>query len=197
MQAYYPDIQKRIAEATAAHDFEEAARLAQIAAQLKRIDEQRNQLLASVRSTSAAPMPLAAPASVEHPKRSSGDSVRLASRGGLAVEIKSEDGRSLRICEKTATDTVVALMERIMTLFGLSGLEKLMNLQVSRGPLISREPRKDYLNASTGNLYAHHRIPGTSLYVLTHSDTQQKMKDLTAALQRLGLPDRAFRVYQC
>ena len=113
------------------------------------------------------------------------------------MEIKSEDGRALRICERTATDTVVALMERVMTLFGLSGLEKLMSLQVSRGPLVSRDPRKDYLNASTGNLYAHHRIPGTSLYVLTHSDTQQKIKDISAALQRLGLPERAFRVYQC
>ncbi|HEY3897737.1 MAG TPA: hypothetical protein VGM54_03940 [Chthoniobacter sp.] len=193
MHAYYPDIQRRIAEATTAHDFEEAARLAQIAAQLKRLDEQRNQLLASVRPApvAATPSPVAAKSV---PKPSSGDSARLASRGGLAVEIKSEDGRSLRICERTATDTVVALMERIMTLFGLSGLEKLMSLQVSRGPLISRDPRRDYLNASTGNLYAHHRIPGTSLYVLTHSDTQQKVKDLTAALQRLGLPDQAFRV---
>jgi hypothetical protein len=194
MQPYYPDIQRRIAEAAAAHDYEEAARLAQIAAQLKRLDDQRNQLLASVR-----PMPASAansePASNGAAKRVSSDSARTPSRGGLAVEIKSEDGRSLRICEKTATDTVVALMERITTLFGLSGLEKLMSLQVSRGPLVSHDPRKDYLNASTGNLYAHHRIPGTSLYVLTHSDTQQKVKDLTAALQRLGLSDRAFRVY--
>jgi hypothetical protein len=196
MQAYYPDLQRRITEASAAHDYEEAARLAQIAAQLKRLDEQRNQLLAAVRPVPVSPVASEPPIGGAA-KRSLRDSARPASRGGLAVEIKSEEGASLKICERTATDTVVALMERIMTLFGLSGLEKLMSLQVSRGPLVSREPRKDYLNPRTGSLYAHHRIPGTSLYVLTHSDTSQKVKDLTAALARLGLPDQAFRVYQC
>ena len=86
-------------------------------------------------------------------------------------------------------------MERILARFGMRGLEKLMGLQVSRGPLVSPDPRKDYLNSRKGDIYTHHRIPGTSLYVLTHSDNEQKVKDIRSALRLLGLPDTAFNVF--
>ncbi len=200
----FSEIQQRIADATAKQDFDEAARLAQIASQLKKLDEQKNHLLAAVQPNSHSQpeqftrstqptLPLAPLSNGSHVQRLTTQS-RTSSRGGLTVELTTKGGAPIRICERTSSDTLVVLMERILTHFGMPGLEKLMGLHVSRGPLVSRNPQRDYLNARTGVLYSHHRIPGTDLYVLTHSDNQQKVKDIRSALRMLGLPDGAFRV---
>jgi hypothetical protein len=188
-------IQERITAAVAKHEFEEAVRLAQIASQLKKLDEQRHHLLAAVQ-TSTVPDPLPPPLSPFgnglHAQRITRES-RNSGRGGLVVELPTREG-IVRISERTASDTLVVLMERILANYGMAYLEKLTLLQVSRGPLLSRDPQSDYLNSKKGELYTHHRIPGTDLYVLTHSDNQQKVKDIRAALRLLGLKDDSFRV---
>jgi hypothetical protein len=191
----YTEIQDRIAHAASKQDFDEAARLSQIASQLKRLEEQKNQLLASVQPITSQEPPATAesPSNRTHVQNPTSNA-RTGSRGGLSVELTTKGGAPIRICERTSSETLVVLMERILAHFGMPGLEKLMGLQISRGPLVSRDPRKDYLNSRKGDLYTHHRIPGTSLYVLTHSDNEQKVKDIRSALRLLGLPDSAFNV---
>ena len=192
----YSDIQKRIADATAKQDFDEAIRLAQIASQLKKLDEQKNHLWAALQSDSHLKhTPPSAPFSKGlHTAEKVTLGSSSSSRGGLTVELTTKSGTCIRICERTSADTVVMLMERILSLFGMPGLEKLMGLHVSRGPLVSQNPREDFLNSRTGELYAHHRIPGTNLYVLTHSDNQQKLKDIRSALRLLGLSEESFKI---
>jgi len=195
--ATYPEIQQRIVDATSKQDFDEAGRLAQIASKLKRLDEEKNQLMATVhprpQPQSQPIVPLATSQRDFHAQNPTGIA-RTGTRGGLSVEMTTKGGAPIRICERTSSETLVVLMERILTHFGMPGLEKLTGLTVSRGPLVSRNPRKDYLNSKTGDLYTHHRIPGTNLYVLTHSDNKQKVKDINSALRLLGLPAGSFNV---
>jgi len=173
-------------------EFEEASRLAQIASQLQKLDEQKSQLLAAVKGepTVRAPLHRAGTLNGMRSRRNGG----AGSRGGLAVELVIKGSQPVRICERTSADTLVVLMERILANFGRGALEKLTTLQVCRGPLVTRDPQHDYLNPKKGDLYTHHRIPGTDMYVLTHSDNKQKVKDIRSALRMLGLPDGAFTV---
>lgn len=189
------DIQKRIATASSEQNFEEAARLSQIAAEIKKLDEQKNHLLEAVIGNNVLQPRNAIPPAGNglHMQFPHGIS-RSSSRGGLSVEMTTKGGSPVRVCERTSAETLVVLMERILANFGLAGLEKLMHLHVSRGPLVSRDPRRDFVNHKTGQLYAHHRISGTDLYVLTHSDNKQKVENVIAALRLLGLPEGSFRV---
>jgi hypothetical protein len=191
----YADIEQRILDATARQDFDETARLARIASQLKKLDEQKSHLLASIDfSTAPDSQSSLAPVLDDLEEENSAGEARTSSRGGLSVELIVKGTAPIRICERNSTETVVALMEQVLILFGMPGLERLMQLRVSRGPLVSRDPQKDFLNTKSGDLYAHRRIPGTTLYVLTHSDNQQKIKDIGAALRLLGLPNSGFLI---
>ena len=48
---------------------------------------------------------------------------------------------------------------------------------VIRFPL-SANPEVDFVNEASGKSYSHKKIPGTDLYLCTHSDTPQKVKKL-------------------
>lgn len=192
----YSELQQLIAAATARHDFDEVTRLAQIASQLKKLEEQKDHLLAAV-STGVQPTPPAMSVAQADPPRTSGSEfpARTGSRGGLTVELSLNGTGRTTICESTATDTLVVLMERLLAKYGIAALEKLMTLRVGRGPMISRNPKVDYVNRKTRELYAHHRILGTDMYVLTQTDNQQKVRNIKSALRLLGLPDTAFNVF--
>jgi hypothetical protein len=121
---------------------------------------------------------------------------RRATRGGFCVEMDLPRSGKLRLQEDTAAETMVATMERLLAEFGMDVLTKLHDLRTGRGPLLSRRPSVDFLNPNTGELYTNHKIPGTDFYVLTHSDTQEKVEALQRALRLIGLQPTKFRVFR-
>jgi hypothetical protein len=116
------------------------------------------------------------------------------SRGNLLVEIDLPRAGKLRISERTAADTMVVLMEHLLTSLGLGALEKLQQFRTGRGPLISRDPSRDFRNSKRDEIYGHRKIPGTDLYVITHSSTSEKVARLKEALRYLGLPPGSYRI---
>jgi len=99
-----------------------------------------------------------------------------------------------RICERTGSETLVVLMERILAQLGPTAIEKLAELPAGRGPLVSDDPERDYVNGQTGELYTHHRIPGSPYYVVTHSSTPEKANIIEKALMRVGIPPFLFNI---
>lgn len=166
-----------------ASDFREVARLSQIASRMQDLDQQKRDLIDSIEPASAPYPPSSRNVSGTHILHS-------MATGLLHVEITLK-GEKLEICESTASQTMVVLMERLVAAFGLTILERLATYRVSRGPFVSRNPHRDYVNSKTGEQYTSHSIPGTDFRILTHSDTSQKIKNLNKAFQILGVSGRA------
>ena len=92
------------------------------------------------------------------------------------------------VSEPKASDTLVAFISELNAALGPDSLRKLTQLQVSRGPLLSENPAVDFLNSKRGTQYAHHQVPGTAFFVLTHSSTDEKLEVIREAWRALGLP---------
>jgi len=110
----------------------------------------------------------------------------------LRVEINWErlqkpGGREI-ICEHQASETMTRFIQRLFNMNGIAILEKLSTLRISRGPIVSKDPNKDFVNRANGTLYAHQRLQGTAYHVLTHSQTSQKIGDLKEVCRYLGFP---------
>jgi hypothetical protein len=184
------EIEGLLNEAISAHDFSRVERIARIAARVKELDAERAALVAELHAPEANGS-FSAPANLS---QTSSPMERSSARGGLQVQLRLPQKKTIFVNERTASDTVVAVMERLLPIVKYSGLEELTSVRVSRGPLISKCPDRDFRNAKTGTLYAHHRIPGTDLYVLTHSSTAEKVADLKTAFAKLGMPESAFQI---
>jgi hypothetical protein len=94
----------------------------------------------------------------------------------------------------TAAATLVHVVSRLDEVLGADTLKKLAEYRVSRGPLVSDNPGRDFVNGRNGDIYTNHPIPGTNYCVLTHSSTAQKMQDLKKLHRYLGLPVTFFEV---
>lgn len=127
------------------------------------------------------------------------DDVESRSRSKkLCVEIDwgrlEKPGGKEVICERMASDTMTKFVHRLYAALGIAILEKLSSFRISRGPLVSKDPKRDFSNRANGTLYSHQRVPGTSFYVLTHSQTSQKVADVKDACRFLTLPVGAVKV---
>ena len=127
------------------------------------------------------------------------ESLYRSAAGGVRARAKklqvtldwARAGKSLDkevIAENLSSSTMAKLLKRLSSVFGEAILERLHTFRVSRGLLVSPNPRHDYVNHATGTLYGHQEIPGTSYFVLTHSANSQKVSDLKEASRFLGLP---------
>jgi hypothetical protein len=92
------------------------------------------------------------------------------------------------ICEHMASNSMTKWVIRLFQELGEQILPKLHGVRINRGPFVSREPQKDFQNNSDGTLYQYQPILNTGYYVLTHSNTSQKIGDIQKACQALGLP---------
>lgn len=77
-----------------------------------------------------------------------------------------------------AAESLAKFISRLAEELGPDVLQKLSRLRVNRGPLLSKSPSADFVNQAQGKLYGHKRVPTTDYYVLTHSQTSQKVEDL-------------------
>jgi hypothetical protein len=100
------------------------------------------------------------------------------------------------ICEHTAAASMVVFVERLVQELGQDILPKLERIRINRGPLISKTPAKDFINQVKGELYGHKKIRGTDYYILTHSQTSQKVEDLNKICQSLGLVTGSVKINQ-
>jgi hypothetical protein len=196
------NVLEKIADAAKRGDLREVERLTPVASRVRELIEQQQSLeketeeLAGHLSYNKRAQPNGTTDLTFVPHSGLRQITRRATRGGLCVEIDLPGAGRLRIQERTAAETMVVLMERLLASLGATTMNKLERFRVSRGPLLSKQPRLDFKNSSTNETYAHHRIPGTDLYVLTHSSTAEKIARLKEALLFIGLPQRSFRVYR-
>jgi hypothetical protein len=94
----------------------------------------------------------------------------------------------------TAAATLVQTILRLSKKLGPETLERLTQLRISRGPLLSRNPARDFMNKNSMETYQNHLIPGTDIYVLTQTSTDEKVKHLKDILTFLRLPSTLFEV---
>lgn len=103
--------------------------------------------------------------------------------------------RSLtKVSERKVSMTLLKTIELLAETMGTEVLEKLSRVRVSRGPLVSSNPKRDYINSKTGALYAHHEIGRTGFHVLTHSATPEKVEALKEVARTLGISLNHFQV---
>jgi hypothetical protein len=93
-----------------------------------------------------------------------------------------------------AGDGVVKFLSRVIEEFGPDALQKLSRVKINRGLLLSKTPATDFLNQAQGKVYAHKRLRGTDYYVLTHSQTSQKMDDIIRICRVLGFVPGSVQV---
>jgi hypothetical protein len=93
------------------------------------------------------------------------------------------------LCESKASDTLAKFLGRLSDELGAEILQKLTRLRINRGPLVSQNPSKDFVNGSSGELFSHQMIRGKGCYVLTNTSTLEKVKDVRTTCKFLGLPE--------
>lgn len=183
-----------IRRAADAGDLDQLEQLTTVARQLRALEEQQ-QLLAQKRNAVLATLNGDMHRTPQEIGKSPVSHVTLTKtyrRGNMFVELRLRGRPPLRIEDATAAGTLTATLEQLLAIVGLDKLAKLQEFRISRGPLVSRTPDKDFRNSRTGALYAHHRLAGTDLYVLTHSSTEEKIANLQEAIRRLGFASSDF-----
>jgi hypothetical protein len=98
------------------------------------------------------------------------------------------------ICEHQASETMTKFIQRLYMVYGTSIFDKLSTFRISRGPIVSKDPNRDFVNRSKGTPYSHQEIRGTGFSVLTHSQTSQKVGDLKEVCRYLNFPTGAVTI---
>lgn len=106
---------------------------------------------------------------------------------GLANEIRV-------ISEPRASDTMRKVMEILASVMGQDVLKKVVAMREGRRPLVSPNPDRDFRIGETDKTYQHQQIGTTGFFVLTNTDSAQKLKDLKEVAGTLGFPAHHFRV---
>ena len=100
------------------------------------------------------------------------------------------------ICENTAAASMAVFVGRIIQELGNDVLPRLERVRINRGPLISKTPAKDFVNQAQGKPYGHKKIRGSDYYILTHSQTSQKVEDLYRVCRVLGFVPGSVQIEQ-
>lgn len=105
-----------------------------------------------------------------------------------------KNGETEVICEHKSSDSLAKWATRLYEEMDLEVVEKLTQFRVSRGPLVSRDPARDFKNRVNGEVYQHQPIGDSGCFILTHSETPQKVQDIKNACQFLKLPNGMITV---
>jgi hypothetical protein len=96
------------------------------------------------------------------------------------------------ICEHLASSSLAKFVSRLCEVIGADILEKLSKLRVNRGPFVTKNPRSDYWNPIDQDTYQHQPVARSEYFVLTHSETKQKVEDVAKVNQFLRFPTGAI-----
>jgi hypothetical protein len=117
----------------------------------------------------------------------------------IKIEIDwSRNGKSKGkeiIFETLASKTMQKWASRLYEEMGIEILHRLSTFRVNRGFLVSKSPERDYLKPN-GQPYANLPILHTGYFILTHSQTSEKVEDITNACRFLELPIGMVSVHE-
>jgi hypothetical protein len=99
-----------------------------------------------------------------------------------------------RIRLESAASTFVQTLHRLWKGFGDESLAQLTRFKVSRGPIFSSDPQRDFVNRVSGEVYQHRPFPETKLFVRTHSSTDEKIRDLEDLITYLHQPSALLEI---
>lgn len=179
----------RISEASKRQDVTELERLTKIAKRVQelesaaqRIESELADLERSLKDPSAAILSEAPKSEVEFGAR---PSIRIAIDWNKTAVRRAP----VVIEERKASQALVSFLAEICAAMGEAALDQLAKLKISRGPLVSKQPQADFINNGNGTVYAHHPIPGSKYFVITHSGTTEKIDAIHSAARLLGLKE--------
>ena len=98
------------------------------------------------------------------------------------------------ISEPRASDTMRKVLESLVSAMGPDVLKKVATMRDGRRPLVSANPDRDFRVGDSDKTYQHQPIGKTGFFVLTNTDSLQKVKDLKEVAGTLGLSSSQFRV---
>jgi hypothetical protein len=184
----------KIAEASARCDIAELERLTKAAKRAQELEAaQRSTAVELEKLEQSIRMP-----PTFHPTESL-EKPNQRSSGALCVTIDWRSAGVLRDTftgeERTASKTLIGFLCEIYSALGEAALEKLTHLKISRGPLVSRNPNRDFINRGSDEVYMHHPIGQSGYFVITHNGTTEKIDAIHSAARLLGLKD-AVKAYR-
>ncbi|MBI5770618.1 MAG: hypothetical protein HZA93_22765 [Verrucomicrobia bacterium] len=152
----------------------------------------------SKRPHSLAPAPAAKNGSVELDELVSAITTKRRDLRILEIKIdwakNGHPGGVEMIRESFASDSLVKLFESLRAHFSSRAFDVGSTVQVNRGPFVSRNPRADFVNRVNGEAYSSQPVRGTDWFVLTHSTTNEKVRDVRQLLEKIGLKPGTFSV---
>ena len=127
------------------------------------------------------------PAQIYVPMRSSLFSKQQKLRIVINWKLLGRQAEPETIEESKSGDTMVKFFYRLIFELGQDKLQQLTQIRIHRGPLLSKNPERDFAFGHEGKTYNHQPLPKTDYYVLTHSGTPEKAEELRRICQQLEL----------
>ncbi len=193
------EILKRLSIAATEGKFEEIARLSAMVAKTKELQTAAERIqvdLTTMQTAMVDPQPKILDAELDEILEGLGG--RRSANTTIEVTIDwSKNGQPFgveAISENLGSATMAKVMERLTKVLGSRVLEIASKIRVKRGPMISKDPQRDYWNATGRKPYGHRPINGTGYFVLTGTESQQKVDDVTTLLRSLSLVPGSFTV---
>lgn len=94
----------------------------------------------------------------------------------------------------TGAESIARFIEILVREQGTSILPTIQRIGAGGCGLVSREPKNDFINPASGELYGHKPIGDTGWYVKTHTSTKTKIDQIHQIKAVLGLPRNAVEV---
>lgn len=121
-----------------------------------------------------------------------------AARTKICIRVKwSRLGKLLsdEVCDtNNSAQTMANFLGSLIREFGSAMLDRLSRIAVSRGHPLSRIPDVEFHNPADGTVYCHKLVPGTNVYVLTNSSTEEKHDDIRRLVAELGFHPESVEV---
>lgn len=93
-----------------------------------------------------------------------------------------------------ASDTMRKVMESLVAAYGDGVIGKIAKMRDGRRPLVSSDPDSDFRIGDSEKIYQNQEIGSTGAFVLTSTDSEQKVRDLREVAGTLGIPAEHFRI---
>lgn len=192
-------ILKRLSIAATEGKIDEVTRLSAMAAKTKELQTAAERIQADLaRMQQAMADPAPKPTEPDLDDLIEGLTAGRSANSTVEVTIDwSKNGQPFgveKISENLGSATMAKLMERLTKVLGNRVLDVASKIRVSRGPMISKDPQREYWNTSGKKPYGHRPINGTGYSVLTGTETQQKVDDVTTLLRALSLVPGSYTV---
>ncbi len=179
---------QKISDASAKSNLAEISRITKIATRVQEIQvtvaSLENELLALDSAITRATTSIPSTITNESPQKTT-----LA--GDLLIEINFPQmgypAPKQSLCMRTGSATLISCIENLVKSLGPEILPKLGKIQISRAPLLSQSPDKDFLNRKKKTTYSHHPVSDSGWFVFTNNSTKEKIDAIKEIGRALNL----------